>query len=192
MSDYDDLAYKLRKPLAAYFHGFTNLDLGRGSSFPTTGHDGAAVQSGARFYRTDINLACYYTGAEWLTQSEYTMPLAIGDTAYTHAYTATQNVMRFSSMRNDYKPIFTRAAAALFHTTNTGANYFTYTFKDNLGTTLWTFNTSGDGTGEVYKSTTSFTQPSGVITFVYLNIAATGSPNHIPRTPVFYYKLVIP
>src|SRR4051812_16129428 len=111
MSDYDDLAYNLRKPLAPYFLSYAALlDLGRGTAFPTVGHDGAAVQAGARFFRTDIGFACYYDGTRWLTAHEYPIPI-VPVTAYTAA--GSPNATIAAQIRTDYAPYITRVATTL-------------------------------------------------------------------------------
>jgi len=148
MSDYDQMAYNLRKPLGVYFPSFAaSLDLGRGTAFPTVGHDGAAVQAGARFWRTDIGFACYYDGTRWLTAHEYVLD---ADAATTPADLSGPYEWQ---MRQDYNPYFTRVSATVIvATTNNGTNFWTIRFRglilDRSGaTTIHDFTTAADSAG---------------------------------------------
>lgn len=159
-----------------------------GAAFP------ASPASGRLFFRTDLGFLCYYDGTRWLTVHEYSTMLGWGDSAAV-SFAAAANVVRFASMRSDYTPWWTRAHFSYATgAVNDGANKLGYTFLDSNATTLWTFDTGGDAINStINKAATPPTQSGAAISFLYLNIAIAGAPSaQFPRTPVFYYRLIIP
>jgi hypothetical protein len=192
MPDYDAMARALRGPLSVYFPNFAgSLDLVRGTAFPTIAHDGGGLQTGSRFFRTDLGFLCYYDGAQWLTVHEYSVLIGYSD-VLTFAIGAGNNQRR-GFPRSDYKIYLTRGQIQpTTGATNNGTNYFTYNFTDGT-TTVWTFNTSADAINTLLnKSTTTFTQPTGAGTFIRLDLAATGAPsNHSVRPAELWYRLVV-
>lgn len=155
----------------------------------------ASWPTGLPFYRTDLGWWIYYDGSQWLTVDEYPATLGLFD-ATTITFAVATVGARLAIIRSDYKPYFTTGyAIPNIGATNNNANYWTFNFVTNAGATIWSFNTSLDAAGSnPPKSTNTFTQPAGAITFVQLNLVITaGAPTGIiPRFPTLYYRLVVP
>ena len=158
-----------------------------GTVFPT------GIPTGFRFWRTDLGFECYYDGSQWLTVQEYICDMSFEtDTALNYAVTTT--FVRLGLIHSDYKVYLTRGEMLIFISgTNNGTNYMIYTIKDSSATTVWTFDTSADGTGvNLSKTTNSFTQPGAARTYLELDMARFGVPTaQTPRFPVIFYRLVV-
>lgn len=115
----DDLARRLAPALAPWFHTRDgSRDLGRGTAFPSTDVPGG-VQAGDRFFRTDLIMACVYTGSLWLTLNEWTTNLSQTTTSANASYL-------ISPIRTDYAIYVTVCAVgALVAATNNATNYWT-------------------------------------------------------------------
>lgn len=192
-------ARRLYQLLQPFFLSYAPLlDLGRGSAFPTTGHDGAAVQSGARFWRDDLDFACFYDGTRWMTVEEYTCVIGVSD-SIVGSYAATTANVRLGLLRNDYECRLTRGQISYFvGATNNAPNNITYAFKDNTAATVWTFNTGG-GTPDTPSTNVtrtisegSFTQPGAIRNWISLDMTVFGAPSaQFPRVPVIWYRLIV-
>ena len=196
MSDYDQLAYKLRKPLSVYLHSYADLDLGIGSAFPTTGHDGAAVQAGARFFRTDIGIACYYDGARWLTVHQYSEPLlpapGIVVPKTDAAYVNNQSVC-FNAAASGYGIYFNAAYGWMFvATTNNGSNYWELEIT-NTGMSCGVFSTAADAANtNLYKSaTTPVVLAAGRQYWQLRTSNNVGAPGNLSFSFTVFYRLII-
>lgn len=175
------LAQRLVSPLLG--RGFIKDQIG--TAFP------ANPAAGVRFFRSDLGFLCYHDGTRWLTIHEYSVIIGYSD-VLTFTIGAGNNQRR-GFPRSDYQIYLTRGQIQpTTGATNTGANYFTYTFTDGT-TTLWSFTTAADaGNTLLNKNTTSFTQPAGVATFIRLDLAATGAPsNHSVRPAELWYRLIV-
>ena len=201
MSDLDQLAYRLRKPLAPYFQSpGALLDLGRGTAMPTAGHDGAAVQDGARFFRTDLGFACYYDGTRWLTMHEYSVVPFSAPAGLDFA--ANDGTALVARLRTDDAPLFTRIAMTTrVLTTNSAVSYWTvllvgYSITFGSSTTIVNYDTSAD-TVNAYTShegAPAVVQPADY-THIALSVTkagATGTPGTLRVFPSCFYRLIIP
>jgi hypothetical protein len=191
MSDYDQLAYNLRNPLAAYFPAYaTSHDLGRGTAFPTTGYDGNAIVADDRFYRTDLDFACVFDGTHWLTTHEYEAdltPYVIGSTA---RITVTTTVALLQPMRTDYHAGLTRIKLYCdVLTTNNGTNFWTFVIGTNT-TTAWSPTTAADAPGTAINKETA---PGTDITGNYWSagVTKTGTPGSLAFNVTIYYRLIV-
>lgn len=188
MMQFERLIARLRN----HFLSFDGTrDLGRGTAFPLSADLPGGLQSGDRFFRTDLGFACFYDGTRWLTVHEYCAPLVpgVGSPAF---YTTANTGDRRALLHSAYAPFFTRGSVELLTgPTNNGANYFTFAFSAG-GTTIWSFTTAADAANAVVtKTTTTFTQPASA-TKVQLVLTVTGAPGATyPNEPVVFYRLVI-
>ncbi len=194
MSDYDQLAYRLRKPLSAYLMAYEPLlDLGRGTAFPTAGSDGGALQAGARFFRTDLGYLCYYDGTRWLTENEFEANLNwFGLTALPYA--GSGGTLILAPTRADHQLYITRAALYAFtNGTNNGTNYWTFDLKDSAGNVFWSPNTSAVAAGQ-YTVSAAIAALAASPNVAYLNMTATktGAPTSVGALHcTVHYRLVI-
>lgn len=192
MSDYDQLAYKLRNPLAAYLHDrATSHDLGRGTAFPTTGYDGNAVVAGDRFYRTDLNFPCVYDGTRWLTQFE--LPFILATELVLSANTDTPLVL----VPNAFNPyvdrvtVITNAAAP-----NSATNFWTVTIQGinaakSASTTIYSFNTSADTAGtNVLRENVTTPVPANN-TWLRLNATKTLTPGNLAVSVLVSARMIV-
>lgn len=184
-------ARRLYQLLSPYFLSYAgSLDLVRGTAFPTTGHDGAAVQAGARFFRTDLGFACYYDGTRWLTAEEFQCDLPpYSRNALPFAGAGATTVL-LAPQRTDYATYYERAKAYLdVLTTNDGANYWAFSLL--LGaSTVWTANTSGDAAGAINKEHST---PGAAITaqLAQVKVTKTGAPSNVFIAVSYWYRLII-
>jgi len=196
MSDYDQQAYNLRKPLSVFLMSYEALlDLGRGTAFPTVGHDGAAVQAGARFFRTDLGLLCYYDGTRWLTVHEYVVQFTTAHYVQTAIGTALVGEVTF---RQDFAPYFTRQTTEqVVAGRNNGTSCWTLAYRTMstagaVGTTLLTWNTSADTAAVVvFHDGTTVTTAA---TYGSVQLIATGTlaPGALTiNGAVLFYRLII-
>lgn len=194
MSDYDQLAYNLRKPLAPYFLSYAALlDLGRGTAFPTVGHDGAAIQAGARFFRTDLGFAAYYDGARWLTAHEYVLPLVSMTTI--GANTDSGNIpIPAATTYGIYivrATVVTNAAA-----TNNGTNYWSIQVQglntaNSAADVLLSFTTAADTAATyVVHEGVSVTVPTNK-TWYRTNASKTLAPGNLTYAASLNYRLIL-
>lgn len=196
MSDFDQLAYNLRKPLSVYLHSYADLDLGIGTDFPTTGHDGAALQAGARRFRSDLGWACYYDGTRWLTVHELTA------TVLPITNFAANGGSQIIGVRTDYQLFADHIAFwTRVNTTNNATNYWTVSMRAiNTGVaaadTLYSFTTAADTAGiAAQRDVTPTTQVPTNRTLLDCQFAkggAGGAPGTLDLTATLYYRLVIP
>ncbi len=162
-------------------------ELHGGTSFP------ASPATDSRFYRTDLGFECFYDGTRWLTVDEYQMvltPYAINPPPYS---TAPQTILLVPS-RSDRNYYFTRARAYLFVSpTNTGSAYWSLEFRNNAGTSIWSFNTSAAAAGEIMPENAAINTSIGATNYFYLYIATkTGSPSNITAANfTAWYRLVV-
>lgn len=194
MSDYDQLAYNLRRPLGVYFLSYEALlDLGRGTAFPTVGSDGGALQAGTRFFRTDLGWAAYYDGTRWLTAHEYVLPIVYFSTISIN--TDSQNIPIPAATTYDIyitrETFITNVAA-----TNNGSNFWTLIGQalntaNSAATTILTFDTHLDtaATYVVHEGVT--TNIPANKTWYRTNAAKTGTPGNLTYAVSLNYRLVL-
>lgn len=188
-------ARRLYALLTPYFPSrAASLDLGRGTAFPTVGHDGAAVQAGARFWRTDLGFACYYDGTRWLTVQEYMIPVQ-ALTTFTGPGTVAGTI---TALRTDYAPYFTRVEmTTVVATTNNGSNYWTCELigVDLPFTSVSVVanpNTSADSVGVRVNHAAAAGSPApSNRQFVRGRFTTTGSPGQLEITISAWYRLIV-
>lgn len=195
MSDYDQLAYNLRKPLSPYFPTYAAvLDLGRGSAFPTIGSDGGAVAVGSRFFRTDIGFLCYYDGTRWLSENDYPTNLSSWQSYGTTSPQQTNYVLP----RGQYSPYFTRV---LIHSqvsgTNNGTNFWTIdvqgvNFSASSSSSIHSITTAADSAGVVVRRDVGVTTAAPTHRdWMRVLLTKTLTPGAIEVAVTLSYKLVI-
>lgn len=145
------------------------------------------------FWRTDINLACFYDGTRWLT---------VNETAFTHDHGAIQETAdgQFAGrdLRTDYAPYFTRVIVTTYVvTTNNGTKYWTLALVGSdatysANTTIYTFNTSADAadtyvTHEAAPSTPNPANRAHIMT----TFVKTSTPGNLLWWATLYYRLIV-
>lgn len=194
MPDYDQLAYNLRKSLSVYFPSLAaSLDLGRGTALPTTGHDGAAIQTNARFFRTDLGWRCYYDGTRWLTMHEYEINMTPFGGVFPYSGGSPATILLTPS-RADFSYYLEGARSyTLVSTTNDGSNYWSFQLLDDNTTNLWSFSTSGQAAGAGTLQAQGVMGAVTLSSFLNLNIVGkTGAPGALSVCNVSVWcKLVV-
>jgi hypothetical protein len=166
---------------------------GAGTAFPSS------PATGARFFRTDLGLECYYDGTRWLTMHEYALGNFGGNTLNTLAdFTASDSFAFLWRLRTQYAPYFTRVAVTTrVSTTNNATNFWTigfdcYNISFGAGTTIYTFSTAAD-------TVTAYTDHEGAPstpapannTHLALSIQKTLTPGALRILFQAYYRLII-
>lgn len=161
-----------------------------GASFPTS----PAPALNDKFYRTDLNLLCYYDGTRWLTVQEY--PVGIGSLDALNPLTGGTNAFRWP-VPNAFGIYLERIAiSALVLSTNNATNYWTGTFSwfsaTNTGTTIATKNTSASTVANWASLDTSV---AGVLSSsayeLQLVWSRTGSPGNLYAAATLFYRLIV-
>lgn len=191
MSDYDQLAYNLRNPLSAYLHDrATSHDLGRGTSFPTTGYDGNAVVADDRFYRTDVDFACIYDGARWLTQ--HTEVLRFPRTTYS---ANTTDVTVLQTLPTDFAVILTRMEMyTTLGATNNATNFWFYQLQRTSADVTGGLNTSLGTAGGDYQLGADLTTVLTIGGYLNVRVAKGGTgaaPSNLNVAGMVRYRLII-
>lgn len=163
-----------------------------GTVFPTTN-----LVTNRKFYRTDLNLLCYYDGTRWLTVNEYTSCLQINSNSVTVSATGD---IGFSTIPGDYAIYVTTANAwVVTAATNNSSNKWTYAFKwgDSAGTatTLGSaFDTGSDtaGTRVVHNIAINTALTTSALALTFTCTTKTGTPgNGTIIAPVVRYRLIV-
>lgn len=159
-----------------------------GTSFPVT------PASGDKFYRTDLNLLCFYDGTRWLTVTLYETSVAGGDAIPIS--TSNFQSARFP-VRSDFGIYLERWVAATYvATTNNGSNYWTnalqWNTQGNVSTTLASFNTSADTVANNmrHEATVNTVIDSTAVT-LGVRVTKTGSPGAIYGLNTLVYRLIV-
>jgi len=159
---------------------------GGGTTFPT------GIASGFRFFRTDLGFDCYYDGTRWLTDFE--MPATILPITNFSANGGSQLI----GVRTDYQLFGEKIAFwTRVNTTNNGTNFWTVSMRGidtgvSSGTTLYSFDTSGDTAGiAVQRDVTPTTQVPTNRTLLDCQFSKTLSPGTLDLTATLYYRLII-
>jgi hypothetical protein len=186
-------AQRLAARLQPFFLSYAgSLDLGRGTAMPTIGHDGAAVQAGARFFRTDLGFACYMDGTRWLTVHELTMGLA----QQTYTVNTTSIVAPF---RGGFAPYITRVSTEYqVATTNNAGNKWTLLYRGvnaayAAATQIHSFNSDAPGAGvwALDDGAPNTTATPANQAFVDFGVSKTGSPGTIQVSLTIAYRLIV-
>lgn len=190
-----DEARRLYRLLTPYFPTRAgSLELGRGTAFPTIGHDGAAVQAGARFFRTDLGWASYYDGTRWLTAHEYMIPVQ-ALTTFTGPGTLAGTI---TALRTDYAPYFTRVEmTTVVAATNNGSNYWTCELIGvDLPFTSVSVISNPSTIADTVGVRVNHAAAAGAPTpsnrqFIRGRFTTTGSPGQLEITISAFYRLIV-
>jgi hypothetical protein len=158
-----------------------------GTAFP------ASPATGRQFFRTDLGLACYYNGTNWVTSQ---LLLA------AHAFTSTITVSSsFHVLRTDYRPWIERVSLLYnISTTNDGSNYWTIATRTTNAaitttTSIHVVNTSAATAGAWTSSdlAANTANDGGTTNKYWLDFAVTktGSPGQITLYGTVFYRLII-
>jgi hypothetical protein len=158
---------------------------GTGVAFPTS------PATDDTFYRTDLDLLCFYNGSSWLTVQEYMLPLA-GETL-TPISTSGAVIGRVA-MRTDYNVVYTRLATTYnVQTTNNGSNFWTFAINTFDGAVVAlsapTTAAATAGTWTHVESTPAATVYSPMM--VYASVTKTGAPGSIYAHVTVFYRLKV-
>lgn len=157
--------------------------LNRGSSFP------ASWPQDVPFYRTDLDLLCYYDGTRWLTVQEYPSTFASWGGAAT-PFSVTTNPLLMPWF-NDQGVYITRAAYTLFvDTTNNGSNYWSIDLQRDTSS-VWASNTSALAASTTYtvnQAVNAVHTPSGYFRW---NTTKVNSPGVLFFSGAFKYRLIV-
>lgn len=188
MPNLDQLAYNLRRPLAAFFPALSiSLDLGRGTAFPTVGYDGGAIVTDSRFYRTDLDFLCVYDGARWL--SVHTEVMRIPLTAYS-ANTTDTTVLQV--LPTDYAVQLVRMEIyAKLGATNNGSNFWFYQLQRNTVNITGALTTALGTGGADYQLGTDLTTIVTIGGYINIAVAKSGAPSNINVASMVRYRLII-
>lgn len=158
-----------------------------GTAFPS------APTTGSMFYRTDLNLLCYYDGTRWLTVHEYAISSGLRTTVGAGTFV-------IGPLRQDYVSYFTRITR-LINTgaTNTGANYWTITLLGANAAQSSTSNIDVATTAAIAGSTwaTNDSAPSATAlpsnnNGLDFSCVATGAPSALGSLVLtVYFRLVV-
>ena len=158
-----------------------------GTSFPST-----ELFDGYPFYRTDLNIPCFYDGANWVTETEYVIPMVLA----TYSAGATVGSHWIGDV---YQPKWTRFEAKSYvSTTNDGSNYWAWTaYEDNLASSsagdIASGNTAADSIStHVDQGKAPDTATHAAYGKVYFTIAKVSSPGDIIVGFQLRYRLIIP
>jgi hypothetical protein len=173
------VTYRLSRALSAY-HWIIE---GKGTAFPPSPADGDL------FYRTDVNLLCYYDGVRWLTVTEY-------EATPTHNTAQPYSIAQTVGIYPEH-PLYTRYVTGLIVslavlTTNNGLNYWAIRLiRMDTGAAVSSDIVSmaapvGTWANSSLSTTLLATYPIGVA------VAKVGAPGNLFVTPTIRYRLIIP
>ncbi len=162
-------------------------DLQTGTVFPTTD-----LYEGQRFYRTDLNIDCFYDGADWVTCAEYTVELPEA----TYAATTSSAIQWVGDI---YQPKWQRFEVRAFvDTTNDGTHYWNVYIRQNnlaagsqnnvsITTTISLAPDTWLDLGEPAENPTDAAY--GV---AFFTVAKADTPGNITCSMLAKYRLIIP
>lgn len=161
-----------------------------GSSFP------GSPANNDKFYRTDLNLLCYYnsTLGVWLTVTQYRIQLGGGD-AIPIATTNLQSA-RFPVSADLQMYIEKWLSVAYVSSPNSGSAYWSATLEwntvANVGTTIASYNTSADTvTNNVRREISVNLILSASAITIGVRHAKTGSPGSLYALNTLIYRLIV-
>lgn len=159
-----------------------------GTSFP------GSPSLNDKFYRTDLNLLCYYDGTRWLTVQEYRAAADAIDAVVPIA--ANGNTTRYC-VDGVHGMYLTRADfTTLVNTTNTGSAYWTVTLNrvdaPGSATSVVSFNTSTNSpnTWVRHDQAINAVLDASALT-LRVSAGKTGSPGSAYIIPALYYRLIV-
>jgi len=157
-----------------------------GSSFPL------GPTTNDKFYRTDLNLLCYFDGTRWLTVHEYRADFTPTNFSSTATLPATTNNYAYCSLPPGQIYITLLYASTRVPGVHNAANYWTFNFRDVLDTVLASFNTSAvDFSVSTYKRLSVNLNAAADTEIIYLQLVKTGSPGGVYPLSSMNYRRVI-
>ena len=167
----------------------TGLD--RGTSFP------GSPAAGRRFYRTDLNLDCYYDGSRWLTVQEYSRTLnTLPNTATGFVFNSGDALGR-ASIRRDFSVYMTYlSSVSRVLTINNASNYWTVTLSSHdpavALTAVYSYSTAADPINNFVDHSVTLNAVLSPVAFGFFLIASkTGNPNGVTVNCTLYYRLIV-
>lgn len=158
---------------------------GKGVAFPTapTVHE--------IYYRTDIDLFCYYDGTRWLTVNEYETSPIVGPA--NQPFSAGQSIGYWPKHSTYNRYITDLNVTFNVQTTNNGSNYWTIRLvRLDTGAALTSdISTAAASAGAWVSSGLGLTLLTGAYP-VGLNIVKNGAPGNIYVAATISYRLEIP
>jgi hypothetical protein len=161
----------------------------QGTTFP------GSPSTNDKFYRTDLNLLCYYDGTRWLTVQVFETAAIPGTSLMPYSATRLAN-LRFA-LRQDFGIYMTRFNCQTFVSgTSNGSNYWTVAFEwanaANSATSIVSFITASD-------TASNWTNHDQVIGSVLnssarnmqVSVTKTGSPGDLYDPCSFCYRLIV-
>lgn len=162
----------------------------RGTAFPIAP---AAPVANDQFYRTDLNLHCYFDGTRWLTVQEYELGgLDLGGASFAAASTVKR-----IPVRSDFALWLTRWSASTYvQVTNSGTAYWTATLSRvdgaNSVTAVQSFNTGADTVAQWTQHGASINAALAAgAKELHESIALTGAPGATFYTSSLYARLIV-
>lgn len=194
MPDYSAMARELAPALSVFFHDYESTrDLGRGSVLPLTADIVGGLQTGDRFFRTDLGFACYYDGTRWLTTHEYSVTLTPFGLNPLPFAGAGPNTILLAALRTDVRAYYTRMALYMFtNTTNNAANYWVVTVGDSTAANFWVPDTHLDAVGQTTKDTANAVPGGASATYIGAQLTKVGAPGTVSALHVTgWYRLIV-
>lgn len=175
-----------RKPVVAVTGLSAGAGYGEGSAFP--GSPGL----NDKFYRTDLNLLCYYDGTRWLTTSIYGMQLQGINPPPTIASGAGWQ------LAPDQESIYVTSvqSGSRVPGTNNSTNYWNIVFASHDGTnlnTIATITTQGlsYASPDVFRLLSSAVNAAVSCRSAVITFNSVGSPGSIYTSARINYRLVV-
>jgi hypothetical protein len=162
-----------------------------GTSFP------AGPATNDKFYRTDLNLLCYYDGTQWLTVQEYEVSGIVGSAVLLPASVTAPGLLRWP-VRQDFRLYLCRLSIQTFvGSPNTGSANWTvaligYNASLSVVATYATLSTSGNAADNwVGNDQIINTAVGSTVKEMQLNITKVGSPGLIYPVAGIVYRLIV-
>jgi len=162
-----------------------------GTSFP------ASPALNDKFYRTDLNLLCFYDGTRWLTAQEYALPSGLSEGANSFFNVSSAFTSWRAAVRSDFELYLTRwAVTSRVQTTNDGSNYYTVNLDyQNAATTaslIASFSTNADAASTIVQHDQQIDAAldASAVNIIVV-ISKTGTPGACHVIPALYYRLIV-
>lgn len=168
--------------------GISTAGYDEGTSFPLT----PALQD--KFYRTDLNLLCYYDGTRWLTVHEY--EVGIGSLDQLANSTSNLPVGRWP-VRQDFGIYLTKWRVVTFiNGTNNGSNYRTIILQRrtaaNASADIASINTATDAPSTWNDHSVNIDAPLDASAMqLQATTSSAGSPGGLYAPMTLCYRLIV-
>ena len=178
--------------------GVTGVSLAgypEGTAFPTS----PAPVLNDKFYRTDLNLLCYYDGTQWLTVQEYEAGSGYYDRVGSAGNTTDATITVRLPVRSDFRMFITRwVVYSRVFTTNNTTNYWNISLAgqaadaSSLTITGAAFQTKNDPVNTIVQHDCVINAPlnsSAVGMFVFMS--KVNAPGGVMPSSAVYYRLIV-